>query len=130
MTREEEMNRTLAKCPVCGDSLHVTELACDSCETRIHGVFGACRFCSLPPDQEQFLELFLRNRGNLTGVGAELGVSHPTVAKRLDAVLAALDLAAEDSRSLLREDERARIIEMLDRGEISAEDATRRLREL
>jgi hypothetical protein len=66
-----------------------------------------------------------------------MGLSHPTVNKRLDALLAALGLREEEETPLApcvrvhsRDNDRRRILEMLDRGEISAEEATRRLREL
>src|SRR5437588_4840410 len=90
------MNKMLSACPVCAESLHVTELTCDSCGTRVQSVFETCRFCRLTRDQTHFVELFLRNRGNISNVGQELGVSYPTVAKRLDAVLTALDLHEDD----------------------------------
>jgi hypothetical protein len=93
------------------------------------------------------VELFLRSRGNLSSVGEELDTSYPTVTRRLDAVLAALringaaghgranGLATEQHEPPVQpappdESERLQILEMLDRGEITAEEATRRLKEL
>jgi hypothetical protein len=146
------MNKLLSRCPVCGGPVHVTGLGCDSCGTRISGDFEACRFCSLTQEQLQFVELFLRHRGNITSVGETLGISHPTVTRRLEAVIAGLDGALSDTtadgrrqtaetgvavsapRSIVapdsRDEDRIRILEMLDRGEISADEATRRLSEL
>ena len=97
------------------------------------GSFQGCGFCGLASDQLQFLRTFLTHRGNLSGVGGELGISYPTVAKRLDAVLAALGLNGDggvsepDHRVEL---ERLHILEQLDRGEITAEEATRKLKDL
>jgi|SRR5687767_4159051 len=127
------MNRALSCCPVCSTSLYVSELACGSCGTRISGAFAGCGFCRLSLDQMQFVQIFLSQRGNLSGVGGELGISYPTVAKRLDAVLSVLDLNGSNSepqpdRQL--EAERLQILEQLDRGEITAEEATRRLKDL
>ncbi len=130
------MNRRLSACPVCAEPLHITELACADCGTRLQGAFDKCRFCDLSSDQVQFLAMFLHNRGNLSSVGADLGVSYPTVAKRLDAVLAALELGPEPesasapARPAPDEADRRKILEALDRGEMSADDATRKLREL
>ena len=129
------MNRALSSCPVCSESFFISELSCESCGTRIKGSFRSCSFCRLTPDQLQFLEVFLVSRGNLSGVGGELGISYPTVAKRLDSVLSALGLNGAEhaepgpSQEEL-ERERAQALEMLDRGEITAEEATRRLRDL
>lgn len=135
------MNKMLSACPVCAESLHVSELSCERCGTRVQSAFETCRFCRLTRDQMRFVELFLRNRGNISNVGQELGLSYPTVAKRLDAVLAALDLPEEDgedwrqpvaigARAAEKELGRRQVLEMLDRGEITAEEATRRMKEL
>lgn len=132
------MKQVLSKCPVCGGRLHVSELSCAGCETRIHSTFEGCRFCGMPSEHSRFLQLFLQRRGNLTSVGDEMGISYPTVAKRLDALLCALGLAEGQSQSasepantaVTLDSSRARILEMLDSGEITAEEATRRLQEL
>ena len=136
------MHATLSKCPVCAGALHVSELSCKSCSTQIRGEFESCRFCRLSPEQMELIELFLRNRGNLTGVGADLSISYPTVTKRLDAALAALGLMNGESHTELPpppvvtpprkalEKERAKILEMLDSGEITAEEATKKLQEI
>ena len=129
------MNRALSCCPVCSTSLFVSELACGSCGTRVSGAFEGCGFCRLSPEQMQFVQIFLSNRGNLSGVGGELGISYPTVAKRLDAVLSILDLNGDpsdlsDPTDRQMEKERLLILEQLDRGEITAEEATKRLKDL
>lgn len=129
------MNRSLSDCPVCDHPLVVTELSCPSCHTRVQGVFHRCRFCALPDKQNDFLTVFLRNRGNLSAVGEELGLSYPTVGRRLDALLAALNLretvpARPANRPNAAEAHRKHILEMLDKGEITAEEAAQRLRDL
>lgn len=131
------MPRALSCCPVCQQDLVTTELACPGCRTRIQGAFDRCPFCTLPADHLAFLSAFLRSRGNLSGVGAELGLSFPTVSRRLDALLVALSLRDEPGnapavgvRSNACEGVRRRILEQLDRGEITAEEATRQLRDL
>jgi hypothetical protein len=133
------MNRLLTRCPVCAGQTHVTEVACETCGTRVKSSFEPCPFCRLAPEQAQFVELFLRNRGNLSGLGDDLGISYPTVTKRLDAVLATLSLApaeagpTEEELARVRHERemtRAEILDLLDRGEITADEATRRLQEL
>lgn len=82
----------------------------------------------------EFLELFLSSRGNLSSVGEEMGISYPTVSKRLDAVLNTLGLHADNGHAVIPapvlDAGRSKILEMLDRGEITADEATRRLQEL
>src|SRR2546421_1960312 len=87
------MNRLLSNCPVCSGTMHVSEQTCDHCDTAVRSRFESSRFSRLNLEQSQFLDLFLRLRGNISAVGAELGISHPTATKRLDAVLSALGLA-------------------------------------
>jgi hypothetical protein len=129
------MHRTVSRCPVCDELMYITQLCCPECHTSVQGVFGRCRFCNLGDEHREFLDLFLRSRGNLTSVGDDLGISFPTVAKRLDGLLDALGLrgpseASPPPRHLGRDQDRKRILELLDRGEITAEEAARRLQEL
>lgn len=84
------MAKTLTRCPVCEAALHVSELTCGHCRTRIAGQFEPCRFCSLPAEHLAFLETFLRCEGNLSRAEKELGLSYPTVRNRFTALLTAL----------------------------------------
>ncbi|MCW3099481.1 MAG: hypothetical protein JWL77_5099 [Chthonomonadaceae bacterium] len=84
------MAKILTRCPVCEAGLHVSELTCGRCRTRIAGQFDPCRFCSLPGEHLAFLETFLRCEGNLSRVEKDLGLSYPTVRNRFTAMLAAL----------------------------------------
>jgi hypothetical protein len=127
----------LSRCPVCSGAVHVTEIACGECGTKVQSAFETCRFCRLSLEQLEFVELFLRNRGNLTSVGDDLDISYPTVTRRLDAVLAALHPSApapaapvDEPEAGRRDEDRRLILEMLDRGEISADEATRQLQDL
>lgn len=115
-------NAVIARCPICTQSLHVVRLECDSCGTSLEGSFGLGRFHSLLPDQLEFLETFIRCRGNFKDVERELGISYPTVRSRLDAVIRALGFAsqAEPDRDAER---RKEILRELADGRIAADDA-------
>lgn len=135
---ETAVIHVLSTCPVCHGKLRITELACSTCQTVIRNSFEPSRFCALTPEQVRLLEAFLRNRGNLTGTASELGVSTPTVGRRLDGILQQLELrkqggvepAIPPARQREVQDRRREILEQLDRGEITAEEATRRIREM
>jgi hypothetical protein len=61
---------------------------------------------------------------------AELGLSYPTIRNRLHEVIRALGYEpGEDDQSMLSDQERRRILEELEQGEISYEDAMRMLEE-
>jgi hypothetical protein len=119
--------RLLGRCPVCGEPLEVVRLHCRSCDTTVEGRFDAGRFAALGPEQLDFLETFLRARGNIREVERELGLSYPTVRGRLDSLLAALGLAAADGGDDGAQSRRS-VLDALERGEITAEEAVRRLR--
>jgi hypothetical protein len=84
------MAKTLTRCPVCESAVHVSELTCGQCRTRVAGHFDPCRFCSMPAEHLAFLETFLRCEGNLSRVEKDLGLSYPTVRNRFTAMLASL----------------------------------------
>jgi hypothetical protein len=115
-------NPVVAKCPVCAQQLHVVRLECDSCGTRLEGSFSLGRFHALAPEQLEFLEVFIRARGNFKDVERELGISYPTVRSRLDAVIRALGFPsqAEPDREAER---RKEILRELAEGRIAPDDA-------
>ena len=117
------------QCPVCGQPLHVTRLECGTCHTAIEGAFALDRFARLKPDQLAFLEVFIKNRGVIKDIEADLGISYPTVRARLDDVIRALGFPVSEEAlrpSQVRE-ERRNILEQLRAREISADEAARRL---
>lgn len=126
------MPGTLPVCPICSSRLTVSRLSCDGCGARIEARLQRCRFCGMDDEAYRFIELFLRNRGNLSGAAADLGISFPTASRRLDSALEALGLRgrelAGDARTDLREGARSEILAMLERGEIGADEAAKRLR--
>jgi len=125
---EEDMNlkEALGKCPVCKKNLEVTRLHCDHCGIKIEGSFSLCRYCRLTREQKQFIETFIKCRGNIKEVEKDLGISYPTVRSRLDDVISALGYPVKDSKS---EETKKKILDMLDNGEISHQEAMKLLKE-
>ena len=130
------LHPVIGRCPVCGDELSVTRLHCGSCDTQIEGRFQLGRFQRLSADQLAFVEVFVKNRGIIKDVEAELGISYPTVRARLDDALRAMGFPAggeDDPRISPREartqarEERRRILEELKEQRITADEAARRL---
>ena len=125
----------LQHCPVCGDELSVTRLHCGTCDTAIEGRFRMSRFGRLSTDQLAFVEVFLKNRGIIKDVEAELGISYPTVRARLDDALRGMGFAAaggdDGARARITvaqvKEEKRKILEELREKRISAEEAARRI---
>jgi hypothetical protein len=84
------MHPVIARCPICHAELSVTRLHCRSCGTNVEGTFSLGPLARLAPEQIQFVEALVRNRGSLKDLGAELGMSYPTVNNRLNEILIAL----------------------------------------
>jgi hypothetical protein len=111
---------TIGKCPICDTALRVTELSCPSCRTRIVSDLQTCEFCNLRSDLLKFLRAFLRARGNIKVVERELGISYPTVRKRLDSLLQSLGM---ESGAGPDRDHRLEVFDKLRKGQISVDDA-------
>src|SRR5262245_38543305 len=90
------MHQVLGKCPVCGDEMVVTRLQCRGCSSELSGFFGLERIYLLGAEQRAFLELFIKNRGNVMKVGEELGISYPTARNRLSEVISELGYEVEE----------------------------------
>jgi hypothetical protein len=110
-------HRAPVSCPACSADLHVAELACEACGTRVSGHFEHCEFCALTDDQRALLRVFLSSRGNMKELERHLGVSYPTARGRLSELLSALGMAAEEPEPRLS------TLEALARGEIDVDQA-------
>ena len=124
----------LGQCPVCSHELTVSRLQCRHCGTAVEGQFALGRFARLKGEQLAFLEVFVKNRGIIKDVEAELGISYPTVRARLDDALRAMGFPAggddvprpRQVQAQAREDRRL-ILEDLRAKRITADEAARRL---
>ncbi|WP_287416240.1 DUF2089 family protein, partial [Oceanithermus sp.] len=74
------------------------------------------------------LRLFVKTRGNLKEMERILGVSYPTVRARFETLLRVLGYEEEAGSDVPVE--RARVLEQLEKGEISADEAAELLRAL
>ncbi len=108
------------KCPSCGGKVVVTELCCTDCKTTVKGGFELPSFAALAPEEENFLRVFLAARGNIKEVERQLGISYPTVKNKLDSLLNKLGLGSLQAEAKKR---RLEIVERLERGEITAQEA-------
>ena len=79
-------------CPVCESELHINRLSCINCKSEFPVDKPISKYDLLPGEQKEFLETFLRNRGNIKTVGEDLHISYPTVKRRLEELLINLGL--------------------------------------
>lgn len=118
--------KIINKCPVCGSKLYITRLQCSSCKTVIENDFEmSTKFEYLNTEQLTFIGAFLKNRGNIKDVEKELGISYPTVRAKLDEVLKALGYNVASSPVV----DKKKVVDMLDNGEITPDQAIKMLNE-
>ena len=117
------------KCPTCGHDLELREVVCPSCETVVRGRWAASPFSRLTPDQQNFLTLFVRSRGNLSDVERTLGVSYPTVRAKLEEIIGALG-ETPPARPAEAPATREEILARVSRGELSVDEGVVLLRRL
>ena len=120
------MYKILSHCPVCSDKLKVTKLKCNSCNTVIDNEFELSKFDYLNNEQLYFIETFIRCRGSIKEVEREMGISYPTVRAKLDEVIESLGYSVKETKA--KQDSRD-ILEALENGDISVDEAINRLKE-
>jgi hypothetical protein len=117
----------LDKCPVCDGKIRVSRVYCEQCGTTITGQLGlpAPHFRSLNEEQIHFVLTFLRCEGKLNRMEEELNLSYPTLKNRLNEILVLLGLeeGKDGGTSGLSKTDRIGILEKLNQGEISPEEA-------
>jgi hypothetical protein len=123
----------ISECPVCHHDLEVVQLVCNHCSTEIKGNFTLSKFNYLDTEKLYFIEVFVKNRGNIKAIEKEMGYSYPTIKKMLDDVVVGLgypvdgkEVPEEESSEKEENSEklsRVEILEKIDSGEITAEEA-------
>jgi|RhiMetdeSRZDD1v2_1073273.scaffolds.fasta_scaffold1113175_2 hypothetical protein len=117
----------LTTCPVCGGELHAVRLSCNDCHTGIDGQFTLGWLGRLSREQLEFVELMVKNRGNINSVAGELRIAYNTARSRLDDIIAALGYTPPAPEENGRPDRRA-VLDRLAAKEISVEEAMKLLR--
>jgi hypothetical protein len=121
----------ISECPVCHHDLEVKKLACSHCETELSGRFTLSKFNYLDTEKLYFIEVFVKNRGNIKMVEKEMGLSYPTIKKMLDDAIEGLGYSSKDEPVEPKEEyngpSRKEILDQVQNGEISAEEAAKLL---
>ena len=115
-------------CPSCSSPLVVTQLNCTACGTGVVGKFELSPFFRLSPESLRFLEVFVRNRGNVKEMERETGESYWTIRRQLDEVIVEMGIEASKSDDISTR--RQEILAQLSRGEINVQEATKLLSQI
>lgn len=103
----------------------VERLRCKQCSVAVEGQIPIPRLARLSAGDREFIELFVRSSGSLKAVAAHLGISYPTVRSRLDRVIVALEQAAGEEH-----DSRREVLDALEAGKLTVDQAIEKLKEL
>jgi hypothetical protein len=105
----------------------ITRVRLEKSGVAIEGEFELPPLARLRYEDQVFVSEFVRSHGSIKDMEKAFGVSYPTVKNRLNRIAAQLSLvevAVETPAPLGDED----VLAMLERGEISADEAAQRLR--
>jgi hypothetical protein len=106
--------------------LIVTRLESPDSGITIEGQFDLGWIGRLSPEQLDFVELLVKNRGNINGVAGDLKIAYNTARGRLDDIVSTLGYSAPAEPQL--SPDRRQILDRLASKEISVEEAMRQLR--
>ena len=121
------------KCPSCSTGLVITRLTCPACGTEVSGQFAPDFFSRLSPNDFDFVVLFIKSKGNIKEMERELGISYWTIRSKLGEIVEQLGFENRQANQGSGEtpaDQRQKILEQLNAGVISVEEATARLEEI
>ena len=76
------------QCPSCANTLTVTQLSCQNCETKVSGNYPLPILSQLSEDEQNFILQFFLNSGSLKEMASQMGNSYPTVRNKLDDMIA------------------------------------------
>ena len=118
------MHQLITRDPVSGGELIVTRLECPDSGIVIEGRFSLGWIGRLTREQLDFVELLVKNRGNIQKLAEDLGIAYNTARSRLDEIVTALGGAPENDGRV----DRRMILDRLAAKQISVEDAMRLLK--
>jgi hypothetical protein len=109
-----------------GASIVVERVKIAESGIAIEGEFALPPLAQLEADDQVFVMAFVSAHGSLKDMERMFGISYPTVKNRLDKLAGKLKMV-EFSPSPAEKPEKEDVLAMLERGEISAEEAIKRL---
>jgi hypothetical protein len=105
----------------------ITSVRLEQSGVAIEGEFDLPPLARLRYEDQVFVSEFVRSHGSIKDMEKAFGVSYPTVKNRLNRIadqLSLVQVAVQEPEPVGKED----VLAMLERGEISADEAAERLR--
>lgn len=134
----QKKHPVITTCPVCKHELNVVKLHCEHCDTEVTGTFTLSKFNYLETEKLYFIEIFIKNRGNIKAIEKELNISYPTVKKMLDEVIVGLgysadydeeeDIKEKENKKDLKNQIKQTILEQIEKGQMTVNEALEALK--
>src|SRR4051795_2273793 len=105
-----------------GGSLVLERVRLPEKQISIEGAFTLPELARLSPEDQVFVIAFLRSHGSIKEMEQVFGVSYPTIKARLNRIAGQLEFVDTNPSP-----SRAEVLDQLNRGEISADEAVRAL---
>lgn len=121
------MNIGKAKCPNCSQDMQITRLVCTDCNIRVEAEFEMPALARLTPEDQLFVSAFVQNHGSIKQMERLFGVSYPTVKNRLASISSKLEPLAHYDSPGSSPNSNGETLSLLSDGEISVDEALRRL---
>jgi hypothetical protein len=106
-----------------GQSLVVERVRLAGRGIAIEGAFELPQLARLSGDDQVFIVAFLRSHGSIKEMEQVFGVSYPTIKARLTRIAGSLEFVETNPAP-----SRAEVLERLEKGQITAEEAIRKIR--
>ena len=122
------MNHPSLACPYCQKRLEVTKAACGACGLAVEARFRLPRVALLPHKEAEFLAEYILAGCSIKDLEKRMGMSYPAVRARLDRVIASMKAIGKGVAPPRQEFQK--ILDRIERGEMSAEQAAQLIESL
>ncbi len=123
MSHWQEIASIIKKQKVKIEKIYLTES-----QLRIEGDFELPPLAQLSYDDQIFVAAFVKTHGSIKEMEKLFGVSYPTIKSRLNQLSEKLGQLGINIETAPKESDQKEILDLLDRGEISTQEALERLK--
>jgi hypothetical protein len=120
------MGKIITQCPSCESTrVHVSKIECEVCQTKFEGSFDIPALLKFSESDLHFILNFVKCSGSLKEMAIQQNVSYPTLRNRLNTLIEAIEKLEIKTKGSKLE-----ILQLLEKGKISASDAAKMLKKL
>jgi len=106
-----------------GKPITIERVRIEDDDIAVEGAFELPPLARLKAEDQVFVAVFVKSHGSIKQMEKQFGISYPTVKSRLNRIGEQLDFVRVETTS----EERSDVLDRLDRGEISVEEALQSL---